>query len=248
MMLYGVTAFLQDVPRYSSVYRHLGIIDYLVVHGSVDQGIDAYFNWPGIFAAGLLLMQAMGVDPITVTPWAPLFFSLVFLGPRTMIFRWASDDPRVTWLGLWVFYSANWVGQDTFAPQAVVHDAADDARGAADVVHAASGRERAGPAWRGLLELLNVTRMRSRLRREALGIAHRGSAARRPGMLLVVVLIYAAIVSGHQLTPFPALAAVTLLVSFAGLETRRLPIIMIASRERGSATRRRRSSSGTSAC
>lgn len=40
------------------------------MRGSVDQGIDAYFSWPGIFAAGLLLTQAMGVDPITGSPAA----------------------------------------------------------------------------------------------------------------------------------------------------------------------------------
>ena len=51
--------------------------------------------------------------------WSPLVFNLLYLPPLLVIFRWATDDARVWWLGLWVFFSANWVGQDYFSPQAV---------------------------------------------------------------------------------------------------------------------------------
>src|SRR3712207_8490455 len=43
--------------------------------------------------------------------------------------------------------------------------------------------------------------------------------------LLAVVVIFTAIVAGHQLTPFVALLTVTGLVLFGALQTRRLPIL-----------------------
>jgi hypothetical protein len=58
-------------------------------------------------------------------------------------------------------------------------------------------------------------------------VALESAADGRPAtIVLLVVLIYCATVTGHQLTPFPALLTVTGLVLFAGLETRLLPIIM----------------------
>jgi len=46
-LLYGVTAFLESEPRFSSVYRHTGIIDNLLGNRATDPTIDAYSNWPG---------------------------------------------------------------------------------------------------------------------------------------------------------------------------------------------------------
>ena len=119
LILHGVTVLLEVVPRGAVVYRHAGIIDYIVRNESVDPSIDAYFNWPGFFGLGALISEATGSSPLAMGRWAPLAFNLLFLPMLVAIFRWASDDPRVTWLGLWVFYSANWVGQDYLSPQAV---------------------------------------------------------------------------------------------------------------------------------
>lgn len=122
VILYGVTAFIEDNARFSSVYRHIGIIDNIIRNGDVDPNIDAYFNWPGFFALGAMISQAAGLDsPLAMAGWGALVFNFLFLAPLLVIFRWASDDPRVWWLGLWVFFSANWVGQDYLSPQAVAY-------------------------------------------------------------------------------------------------------------------------------
>ena len=95
-------------PRGAPVYRHVGIIDYIVRNGAVDPNIDAYFNWPGFFGLGALFSDAAGfASPLAMAAWAPLAFNLLFLPMLVAIFRWASDDPRVLWLGLFVFYAAN---------------------------------------------------------------------------------------------------------------------------------------------
>jgi len=76
------------------------------------------------------------------------------------------------------------------------------------------------------MDVANLRRMPERLRREAQGRVTVDQATRRAGLVVLVVVIYAAIVSGHQLTPFPALLTVTALVLFSALETRALPILM----------------------
>jgi hypothetical protein len=60
----------------------------------------------------------------------------------------------------------------------------------------------------------------------AIADAASASPTQRAGLLLVVVAIFAAIATGHQLTPFAVLLGVAGLVLFAGLRTRGLPWVM----------------------
>lgn len=227
VILYGVTAFIQPEPRIASVYRHVGIIANLIGTGEVDPSIDAYFNWPGFFALGALFTEAAGLkSPMPLAAWGPLVFNLLFLAPLLVIFRWASDDPRVWWLGLWVYFSANWVGQDYLSPQAVAFTlwlAILAALLTWFTPRPPVLARRPSLSW--AIGLLDVRRIPDRLRaeRDAAGGARVGVG----GIVLTVVLIFAAIVSGHQLTPFAIIFTVGGLVLFAGLRTRRLPIIMV---------------------
>ena len=120
VMLYGITTFVEPEPRVSAVYKHVGVMAYIGHYGSVNPGYDAYFNWPGFFALGAMITHAAGFhSPLAFAAWGPILFNLLFLPPLIVIFRWASDDARVTWLGLWAFYSTNWVAQDHISPQAM---------------------------------------------------------------------------------------------------------------------------------
>jgi hypothetical protein len=145
-----------------------------------------------------------------------------------VIFRWASDDPRVWWLGLWVFFSANWIGQDYLSPQAVgftlwlaILAALLTWFTPRPAVLAHGSRL----AW--LAALLDPRRLRERWRREGETLDSETAPGRRAALLLTIVVIYAAIVTGHQLTPFAIVLAVGALALFAGLETKRLPVIMV---------------------
>jgi len=229
VMLYGVTAFLEPEGRIASVYRHVGIINTLIADGAVNEQIDAYFNWPGFFGLGALLTQAAGLDsPMSMANWSALALNLLYALPLLVIFRWATDDARLQWLSLWIFFSANWVGQDYFSPQGTAF-ALWLAVLAALLTRFAPRPEvlakRPDVTW--VLRLLDPRRMLATLRAEReterAGSLQRGDAA----LLLVIVAIYAAIVSGHQLTPFPIVFAVAALVLFAGLRTRNLPVIMV---------------------
>ena len=227
VLLYGVTAFVEPEPRFGTVYRHVGIIDWIAQYREFDPGIDAYFSWPGIFTLGAFLTEVAGFkSPMALAPWGPLAFNLLFLAPLMVILRWASQDPRVVWSGLWVFYSVNWVGQDYLAPQAVGYLLWLSILGALLVAWTPKPRSLpAGVSPGKVLQALRPSEVRARLREES---EHRASplSGSRVLLFLLVVLIYGAVVTGHQLTPVPALLTVAGLVLVAGLETRRLPIIM----------------------
>lgn len=215
VMLYGVTALLEPQAGTASAYGHAGVIDVLARAGSVDAAIDANFGWPGFFALGALISQAAGLDSaLSLAPWMPLGVNLLLVAPLLVIFRWASDDPRVWWLGLWVFLSCNWVAQDQLSPQAIGFVLW------LTILAALLSRFTPRPAeLRGRPSVSRVLRLRAE---------HVPDGSRRGDVVAVVaiVVMFAAIVSGHGLTPLPVALAVSALVLLAGLRTRGLPVLM----------------------
>jgi hypothetical protein len=117
-MLYGITALVEEMPRFDVVYRHAGLTEYITRTGTVDPNLDAYFNWPGFFILSALVTRLAGYqDILGYAAWAPVVFNLLYLAPLYMIFTSATTDRRIVWLGLWFFYLNNWIGQDYFSPQ-----------------------------------------------------------------------------------------------------------------------------------
>jgi hypothetical protein len=118
VMLDATTALLYPEPRYSWTYKHLGVIDYIAVHGSVDRSIDVYHNWPGFFALNAWLSQLTGLAPIGYAGWAQLGFGLANVAVVVFALRGLTQDARLVWTAAWLFTVANWIGQDYLAPQA----------------------------------------------------------------------------------------------------------------------------------
>jgi hypothetical protein len=214
VMLYGVTALLEPQAGPASAYAHAGVIDALARDGSVDSAIDANFGWPGFFALGALISQAAGLDgALSLAPWMPLAVNVLLVAPLLVVFRWASDDPRVWWLGLWVFASCNWVGQDQLSPQAVGFVLW------LTILAALLSRFAPRPAeLRGRPSVARMLRLRA---------AHVPPRRGDVVVVVAVVAMFAAVVSGHGLTALPAALAVSALVLLAGLRTRGLPVLMV---------------------
>jgi hypothetical protein len=223
LMLYGVTALVEPQPRFQSVYRHAGIIDYIMTNRSVDPGVDAYFSWPGFFTLGAIVTKVAGFhSALSYAAWGTLAFNVLALPPLLAIFSWASDDPRVPWLGVWVFYSSNWVGQDYVSPQAVGFLLWLSMLAAVLIwfVPRASALAPA-PSLRALPRHFGPRSLRA-----ATVNGPDMAAGQRIGVLLLTLVIYGATVAGHQLTPVPALLGVSALAIVAALEVRVLPVIM----------------------
>jgi hypothetical protein len=191
VMLFGITALVEPEPRFQAVWKHVGIIDYIDRHGAVDPAIDAYFNWPSFFVLGDVITDAIGSSSpaLAMVAWAPLVFNLLYLPPLFVILRSATPDPRVSWLGVWIFYSCNWVGQDYFSPQAV-----------------------AFLIWLSIAAIVLSALVRLP--------DDRAAHLQRGAFVPVVVLMFAAVVTGHQLTPFAALLGLGALAIFTPLVAR----------------------------
>jgi hypothetical protein len=118
VMLFGVTSIVEQVPRFESTWKHVGVADYVIRHGSVDPQLDAYFNWPGFFILLAFLTEVTGASsPLAFANWTPTILELMYLPAILVIFRRGTEDRRLVWLSVWVFYLANWIGQDYLSPQ-----------------------------------------------------------------------------------------------------------------------------------
>lgn len=226
-MLYGVTTLIEEAPRFSVVYRHAGYTEYIMRTGTVDPGLDAYFNWPGFFIASAFLTRIIGYpDILSYAVWAPVFLNLIYLGPLLLILNTATTNKRLVWLALWFFYLTNWIGQDYYSPQGldfflylvIIAILLRWFR-----VQAGANHTR----WDGFLSHLP-----SRVRR-----SYGWLAAPEPGielvqpelrraLLAILLVIFAFVVSSHPLTPFFILASVIVLVIFRRCVPFWLPVVM----------------------
>lgn len=228
VMLFGVTAFLEEEPRFPVTWQHFGFIEYIVRTGTLAKGIDARFSWPGFFVLNAFLTQIAGPQSVLLwATWAAVCFNLLYLGPLLMIMRTATNDERLVWLGVWFFYLTNWIGQDYFAPQAFNYFLYLTIIA---MLLPWFKEEKPSLSW---------------LEKVALSPTWYGRQARRfylwsiepalpiplpsesqSGLIAVIILMFAAIVSSHQLTPFAVLTGVSLLVLLNRCRLRNLPLLM----------------------
>lgn len=212
LMLYALPLAVEEVPRLAAAWRHAGVIEYVARTGGVDPSIDAYFNWPGFFVLGAFVEQVAGLGSATgFLRWAPLVFPVLFLPPLLVIFRAATADLRLVWLAIWLFYAANWVGQDYFAPQALSF-----------VLYLT--------VFAALLRwfVSDYSRFRARAnaaRGEIGAPAEALRPAQRVGVMAAVMIVLAATVPTHQLTPFAALVAIGALTVVGYSRAAALPVL-----------------------
>ena len=133
--------------------------------------------------------------------------------PLLVIMRALTVNRQLGWLAIWCFYLANWVGQDYFSPQAL-----------AFLLYLV--------VLAALLTWLRATpprpvrwaRLRAAPGEEDPGIAV--PAATRATLVALVMLMFAAIVASHQLTPFALLPGTIALVGLRRCFARGLPLAM----------------------
>ena len=158
-----------------------------------------------------------------IARYAPLFYNVMYLVPLLVIGRALFDDTRLMWLGIWLFFVNNWIGQDYYSPQGlglfmylvVLAVLLRWFKGAPPAV---------GPGQRWW-------RLREWLAAAATRIADAPSRpAQRVVLIAAIVLVMAAVVGSHQLTPFAMVAAVTalVLIEWCGLRTLPVALLLIA--------------------
>jgi hypothetical protein len=212
LMLTGLPVALEGVPRFTPSYRHLGIVDYITRHGGIDPLLDAYQNWPGLFALTAALAGLAGVSDLTpVALWAPVWLNLLYLPALYLIFDSLTEDRRLVWLAIWLFYLTDWIGQDYYSPQGVglflfLAVVALTLRWLARPDRVDPARRFEGPPAARVRWLAHRLFDRGPRRIEGLG------PAQRAGLVAAILATYAFVVSAHQLTPFFIVAATGILV------------------------------------
>jgi hypothetical protein len=231
VMLYGMNPMVEPVPGPNILWRHAGIADHIATTGTIDPRIDAYFNWPGFFVLAAFLSSATGLNSILQlgAAWAPVFFNLLFLGPLLLLYRRATSDHRLIWLAIWFFYITNWIQQDYLAPQALTYFLYLLILG---ILLRWFGTDRStwpAPArflpWRPPLPSLATSLFHQRPAPAPIVLE---PSAQRAGLMAVVIVLFAAAVPSHQLTPFAILVAVSALVIVRRCSARGLPLLMLS--------------------
>ncbi|GMB79792.1 hypothetical protein NN6n1_05740 [Shinella zoogloeoides] len=123
LVLAATPPIVYGTLRYSWAWKHLGIVDYIQRHGSVDRTapfLAAYHNWPGLFAATAWIADRFGVKAADLAPilrFTPPALDLAVCAAYLQLIRRLTDDPRLPLTAAWLFVTANWIGQDYFSPQ-----------------------------------------------------------------------------------------------------------------------------------
>jgi len=232
LMLYGAVPLAEGQPRFSPSWRHLGLIDYVTRHGSINPAIDAYHNWPGMFILTSALAGAVPqLDVTALALWAPVWLNLLYLPALFVLLDSLTEDRRAIWLAIWLFYLTDWIGQDYFSPQGF--GMFFFLAGAALIVRWFSARDAlpgsalvpaAEPPVRRLLRPIQLVRERV-LTGEPIR-ALELSPARRSGLMAVYLVMFGFVVTGHQLTPFFTVAVVGVLVLLLRVPWPSLPVAL----------------------
>lgn len=125
LLLHATPAIVYDTLRYAWAWKHVGVVDYIQRHGQIDPAdpfLAAYHNWPGFFVASSALANLAGIRPIElagIVRFAPPILNLLYVLILPFIYFRFTADPRLVWAGVWLFVLGNWIGQDYYSPQGV---------------------------------------------------------------------------------------------------------------------------------
>ena len=120
LILHGTVPLLFDQPHYAWQYKHFGVVNYINLHGAVDEHVDIYQGWPGFFALCAWFSRLAGFDagPVAFAAWSQVFFEVGNVLAFVFLVQSITANARVRWLATFLFVVGNWIGQDYLAPQA----------------------------------------------------------------------------------------------------------------------------------
>lgn len=206
LLLQGMSSAIEPVAGFPVGWLHMGFADYFTTYGTTLNGFDARFSWPGFFAMLSVLSTSTGfTDGAELLRWAPAFGDILMLLPLMLLARALSPSKRAMWLAPLVYAVGNWFQQDYLSPQqlawflglsvlAVVVWSARPAE--VPFPQAGSGLRLPHYLWRPALSADRVERLDGR------GYVR---------LLAALVVVMAAVVMSHQLTPVVLVMALVVL-------------------------------------
>ena len=211
-LLHGVPAIVESEPRFQSAWLHAGFTDYVAQTGRVLPKIDARFSWPSFFTAMAMLDRAGKLpSAILLIRWWPVAINALYALPLYLIAKQTLRDERKAMLVVWLFPLANWVGQDYYSPQSLAY-----------LLYFVLVCLVTGPFAANRYTVLPHFR---RVSIEA--PASQLSRWETVCLLGILLLVFVAIATGHQLTPFFAIATAVVLVVAGRTRLLALPAVMV---------------------
>lgn len=199
-----LTALASNAASFPTAFVHRGLIEILTTAGQLPPPSDARFSWAGFFAGAGQMVEAAGfatADPFLM--WAPVVNELTMIAPLLLIGRFISPRPKIAWLGVLIYSYFNWYQQDYFAPQAT-----------ATFMYTSIVALLLWQYKASRLPTRRISRHRAPSRARFLTVVRRTPGrvwARGPGWTLaveaVLVVVLAAMVVAHQLTPIVTIAS-----------------------------------------
>ena len=120
IILQGTMSVVEPVASIPVSRLHLAFAEYIQDHGSGLVGVDARFSWPGFFSLLASVTTASGLpDAGDFLRWAPLAQNLLIVLPLVLLGRSIASSQRVIWLAAILYACGNWYGQDYLSPQAL---------------------------------------------------------------------------------------------------------------------------------
>jgi O-antigen/teichoic acid export membrane protein len=226
VLLHGVTLFLEAQARFPISWVHAGFVEYIGRTGTVAVDLDARFSWPGFFAFVAFVVGPGHQHALQVVlALTPVLTNLLLLVPFALLLRTVRGSWQARWFALFLFPLLNWVGQDYFSPQGETYLLYLLFVALLVTWFRPSTRPTAGEPRR-------FRRLRQVWAR-ALPAAVPGEAAPRPigvrertVLLGLLVGLFAAATTSHQLTPFLMLFSCGALVVVRRCTATGLPLLL----------------------
>ncbi|MGY1856577.1 serine/threonine protein kinase [Modestobacter sp. SYSU DS0290] len=103
-------------------WLHVGFIRFITEQQATFAGLDARAYWPGFFGSGAHLVELAGLpDASAFLTLSPAVFNIAAIAPLLVVARCVTRSRRLAWLAVFLYLTANWFQQDYYAPQAVAY-------------------------------------------------------------------------------------------------------------------------------
>ncbi len=227
ILVHGAPSVVENSPRFPTAWLHAGFTDYVADNGQFLPKIDPRFSWPSFFSGSALIDKAAGLETATsLIRWWPVVLNLLYLPFIFLIANAFLGSEEKAWIATVIFPLANWVGQDYYSPQSI-----------AFLLYLAFIFVLIGPLgangpplWRSYGHSHRQGRL---LRRDRLQVREDPSQVPKtkltPSALYsyfgILILLMAAMATGHQLTPIIATLSSLMLVVTGRTRVRRLVLV-----------------------
>ena len=116
--IFGLQTLTYAIARVPVAWLHWGFSEQIARDGAGLLGVDSRYSWPGFFAGLGMIAKATGItDPDLVIAYAPIAFAGLAALAVLAIAGSVLGRGTSRWLAVWIFLTANWVGQEYLSPQ-----------------------------------------------------------------------------------------------------------------------------------